>query len=63
MEGVLGTGSKVLVMLNWTDVLPHPDARVEWEFWTNSGDECGPKCDAQKAGLHISPRFRYSGTL
>jgi hypothetical protein len=22
---------------------------VEWEFWTNSGDECGPKCDAQKA--------------
>ena len=49
IEQVLGAGSKVLVTLNWTDVLPHPDARVEWEFWTNSGDECGPKCDSQKA--------------
>ena len=49
-EKVLSTGSKVLVMLNWTDVLPHPDERVEWEFWTNSGDECGAKCDSQKAG-------------
>jgi len=49
LETVLGAGNKVLVMLNWTDVLPHPDERVEWEFWTNSGDECGAKCDAQKA--------------
>ena len=49
IETVLGAGSKVLVMLNWTDVLPHPDERVEWEFWTNSGDNCGTKCDAQKA--------------
>lgn len=39
----------ILVMLNWTDVLPHPDERVEWEFWTNSGDDCGTKCDQQKA--------------
>ena len=30
-------------------MLPHPDERVEWEFWTNSGDECGAKCDSQKA--------------
>ena len=35
-------------MLNWTDVLPHPDERVEWEFWSNSGDDCGAKCDQQK---------------
>ncbi|KAJ6746875.1 RING FINGER AND PROTEASE ASSOCIATED DOMAIN-CONTAINING [Salix koriyanagi] len=27
--------------------LPHPDERVEYEFWTNSNDECGPKCDSQ----------------
>ena len=40
--------STVLVTLNWTDVLPHPDARVEWELWSNSGDNCGAKCDAQK---------------
>ena len=38
----------ILVTLNWTDVLPHPDARVEWELWSNSGDNCGAKCDAQK---------------
>jgi len=43
--------TSVLAVLDWTDVLPHPDERVEWEFWTNSGDECGPKCDQQKAFL------------
>ena len=48
-ETALTAGSSVLAVLDWTDVLPHPDERVEWEFWTNSGDECGPKCDQQKA--------------
>ncbi|KAJ0088032.1 hypothetical protein Patl1_31555 [Pistacia atlantica] len=24
-----------------------PDERVEYEFWTNSNDECGPKCESQ----------------
>ena len=48
LEGVLSQGHNVLVTLNWTDVMPHPDERVEWELWTNSGDECGPSCDAQK---------------
>jgi len=47
----LTAGTSVLAVLDWTDVLPHPDERVEWEFWTNSGDECGPKCDQQKAFL------------
>ena len=42
LEGVLSQGHNVLVTLNWTDVMPHPDERVEWELWTNSGDECGP---------------------
>jgi hypothetical protein len=50
IEPILGGDNPepVLVMLNWTDVLPHPDERVEWEFWTNSGDNCGAKCDQQK---------------
>jgi len=47
-EPILTAGTTILVTLNWTDVLPHPDSRVEWELWTNSGDNCGAKCDAQK---------------
>ena len=50
-KGVLTAGTSVLAVLDWTDILPHPDERVEWEFWTNSGDECGPKCDQQKQFL------------
>lgn len=37
----------VNINLDWTEALPHPDERVEYEFWTNSNDECGPKCDSQ----------------
>ncbi|MCO5583466.1 hypothetical protein L7F22_037377 [Adiantum nelumboides] len=29
------------------EALSHPDARVEYEIWDNSNDECGAKCDAQ----------------
>ena len=38
----------VIATLDWTDSLPHPDDRVEWEFWTNSNDACGVKCDQLK---------------
>lgn len=37
----------VAIRLDWRESLPHPDERVEYEFWTNSNDECGPQCDAQ----------------
>ncbi|XP_024019549.1 vacuolar-sorting receptor 1 isoform X2 [Morus notabilis] len=37
----------VNIKLDWTEALPHPDERVEYELWTNSNDECGPKCDSQ----------------
>lgn len=37
----------VTMKLDWRESLPHPDERVEYEFWTNSNDECGAKCDAQ----------------
>jgi hypothetical protein len=33
--------------LDWRESLPHPDERVEYEFWTNSNDECGPRCNVQ----------------
>ncbi|KAM0941161.1 putative EGF-like calcium-binding domain, PA domain, Thioredoxin-like superfamily [Dioscorea sansibarensis] len=47
LKGALTDGEMVNVNLDWRESLPHPDERVEYEFWTNSNDECGPKCDAQ----------------
>ncbi|KAI3677776.1 hypothetical protein L6452_37046 [Arctium lappa] len=38
----------VKVNLDWREALPHPDDRVEYEFWTNSNDECGSKCESQR---------------
>ncbi|XP_042433403.1 vacuolar-sorting receptor 6-like [Zingiber officinale] len=37
----------VIIKLDWRESMPHPDERVEYEFWTNSNDECGPRCDDQ----------------
>ncbi|KAL5578438.1 hypothetical protein UlMin_020137 [Ulmus minor] len=37
----------VVVKLDWRESIPHPDKRVEYEFWTNSNDECGARCDEQ----------------
>lgn len=38
--------------LDWRESVPHPDDRVEYEFWTNSNDECGPKCNSQMEFLN-----------
>ncbi|KAG8374475.1 hypothetical protein BUALT_Bualt11G0136200 [Buddleja alternifolia] len=43
----LSKGEMVKINLDWREALPHPDDRVEYEFWTNSNDECGPKCESQ----------------
>ncbi|KAK4396013.1 Vacuolar-sorting receptor 1 [Sesamum angolense] len=43
----LSKGEMVSINLDWREALPHPDERVEYELWTNSNDECGPKCDSQ----------------
>ncbi|XP_059462279.1 vacuolar-sorting receptor 1-like isoform X1 [Corylus avellana] len=47
IKKALASGEMVNINLDWTEALPHPDERVEYEFWTNSNDECGPKCDSQ----------------
>ncbi|TVT96771.1 hypothetical protein EJB05_58012 [Eragrostis curvula] len=47
LRKALENGDMVNVLLDWRESLPHPDERVEYEFWTNSNDECGPKCDMQ----------------
>ncbi|KAF8365048.1 hypothetical protein HHK36_032949 [Tetracentron sinense] len=43
----LQQGEEVLIKLDWTESMPHPDERVEYEFWTNSNDECGARCNEQ----------------
>lgn len=47
IKRVLSNGEAVSISLDWREALPHPDERVEYEFWTNSNDECGPKCESQ----------------
>uniref|UniRef100_A0A0E0RCX2 PA domain-containing protein n=1 Tax=Oryza rufipogon TaxID=4529 RepID=A0A0E0RCX2_ORYRU len=47
LKKAIDNGDMVNVNLDWRESLPHPDERVEYEFWTNSNDECGPKCDSQ----------------
>ncbi|CAH1436705.1 unnamed protein product [Lactuca virosa] len=41
------SNQEVLLKLDWSESLPHPDHRVEYELWTNSNDECGARCDQQ----------------
>ncbi|KAB1218805.1 Vacuolar-sorting receptor 1 [Morella rubra] len=47
IKKALSSREMVNIKLDWSESLPHPDERVEYEFWTNSNDECGAKCDAQ----------------
>ena len=50
LKALMRVGSKdpkVYVSLDWTDALPK-QKQVEWEFWTNSNDQCGPVCDVQR---------------
>ena len=46
IKQALSDGEMVNINLDWRESLPHPDDRVEYELWTNSNDECGPKCDS-----------------
>ncbi|KAK9289464.1 hypothetical protein L1049_007619 [Liquidambar formosana] len=47
IKEALSKGDSVNINLDWREALPHPDERVEYEFWTNSNDECGAKCESQ----------------
>ncbi|WOK94409.1 vacuolar-sorting receptor 4-like [Canna indica] len=45
LKEAVRSGDMVHVNLDWSEAVPHPDDRVEYELWTNSNDECGVKCD------------------
>ncbi|KAF8411303.1 hypothetical protein HHK36_003850 [Tetracentron sinense] len=47
LKKALQKGEEVVIKLDWTESMPHPDERVEYELWTNSNDECGIRCDEQ----------------
>lgn len=47
LKEALAKKELVSMRLDWRESLPHPDERVEYEFWTNSNDECGPQCNSQ----------------
>ncbi|KAG5562409.1 hypothetical protein RHGRI_005218 [Rhododendron griersonianum] len=47
LKAALKKGDEVVLKLDWSESMPHPDERVEYELWTNSNDECGPRCDEQ----------------
>ncbi|XP_047065856.1 vacuolar-sorting receptor 1-like [Lolium rigidum] len=53
-------GEMVNVNLDWREAVPHPDDRVEYELWTNSNDECGPKCDML---MHFLKEFKGAAQL
>jgi len=60
LKKALANGDMVNVNLDWREALPHPDERVEYEFWTNSNDECGPKCDSQ---INFVKNFKGSAQI
>ncbi|CAI9090694.1 OLC1v1025519C4 [Oldenlandia corymbosa var. corymbosa] len=47
LKGALKEAKDVVVKIDWSESMPHPDERVEYELWTNSNDECGVRCDEQ----------------
>ncbi|XP_022725413.1 vacuolar-sorting receptor 6-like isoform X3 [Durio zibethinus] len=47
LKEALKKNEDVVVKLDWSESMPHPDQRVEYELWTNSNDECGVRCDEQ----------------
>ncbi|CAH8382655.1 unnamed protein product [Eruca vesicaria subsp. sativa] len=47
LKQALKKGEEVVLKIDWSKSLPHPDERVEYELWTNTNDECGARCDEQ----------------
>ena len=60
LKDVLSAGKMITLILDWRESLPHPDDRVEYEFWTDSNDECGSKCERQ---IEFVKSFRGVGQI
>lgn len=60
IKTAISHGEPVHISLDWREALPHPNDRVAYELWTNSNDECGPKCDAQ---IRFLKRFKGAAQI
>ena len=47
LKHALSRHARVVVELDWSDSVAHPDSRVEWELWGSPADGCGAPCDRQ----------------
>ncbi|KMZ59345.1 vacuolar sorting receptor 6 [Zostera marina] len=47
IKEALKGSEEVVVKMDWTESMPHPDQIVEYELWSSSNDECGVRCDEQ----------------
>ena len=36
--------------------------QVDWEFWTNSNDQCGTVCDSQRDFIRVRGPMRFEST-
>ncbi|BAF27776.2 Os11g0190700 [Oryza sativa Japonica Group] len=43
-DALRAAADELVVRLDWSESMTHPN-----ELWTNSNDECGPRCDEQAA--------------
>ncbi|XP_010516663.1 PREDICTED: vacuolar-sorting receptor 5-like [Camelina sativa] len=47
LKKALKRGEEVILKIDWSESIPNPDERVEYELWANTNDECGVHCDKQ----------------
>jgi hypothetical protein len=47
LKKALKRGEEVILKMDWSESIPNPDERVEYELWANTNDECGVHCDKQ----------------
>ncbi|ESQ52104.1 hypothetical protein EUTSA_v10016381mg [Eutrema salsugineum] len=47
LKKALKRGEEVILKIEWSESIPNPDERVEYELWANTNDECGVHCNEQ----------------
>ncbi|CAH8264765.1 unnamed protein product [Arabidopsis lyrata] len=47
LKNALKRGEEVILKIDWSESIPNPDERVEYELWANTNDKCGVHCHKQ----------------
>ncbi|CAN8316289.1 unnamed protein product [Cochlearia groenlandica] len=45
LKKALIRGEEVILKIDWSDSIPNPEERVEYELWANTSDQCGVHCN------------------